>query len=90
MHRIYFVGDHQLDQDFLFVKTPEGALIFYRESTLTAEVLESSWAAYRALIFKPAPAPDPDRCLADPPVGALILWSPEREWVERHLSLVSA
>lgn len=48
---ITFVEDEALanDHDFVFVDIPAGGWIFYRESTLSPESLEDSWAAYRAL-----------------------------------------
>ena len=51
MHAIHFVDDSELPEgcDFLFVAIPEGGLIFYRESALSPQSLEDSWAAYRAL-----------------------------------------
>lgn len=51
MHAIHFVDDGELPtgHDFMLVDLPEGALIFYRESALSPQPLEDSWAAYRAL-----------------------------------------
>lgn len=51
MHTIHFVNDEAMPEghDFIFIQTALGALIFYRESALSPEVLEDSWAAYRAL-----------------------------------------
>lgn len=48
---IRFVDDDALPagHDFLFVEMPGGAMIFYRESALSPQSLEDSWAAYRAL-----------------------------------------
>jgi len=50
-HCITFVDDDALPagHDFVFVELPAGAHIFYRESALTEQTLEDSWAAYRAL-----------------------------------------
>lgn len=51
-HGIRLVDDEELPpgHDFVFVGTPDGGrLIFYRQSAISAECLEDSWAAYRAL-----------------------------------------
>lgn len=51
MHAIYFVDDSELPagHDFVLVEIPDGALVFYRESALSPQVLEDSWTAYREL-----------------------------------------
>ncbi len=38
----------------MLVKLDEGAHIFYRKSAVTEQVLEDSWAAYRATTSAPA------------------------------------
>lgn len=52
MHAIQMVDDATMPDglDFMFVQLDDGAMIFYRESAICAEVLEDSWAAYRALL----------------------------------------
>jgi hypothetical protein len=59
LHTIYFVSDEAIPagHDFIFVEIPAGALIFYRESAITPQVLEDSWAAYRALRKSPPVEP---------------------------------
>lgn len=51
LHVINFVSDEAMPpgHDFIFVALPMGALMFYRESAITPQTLEDSWAAYRAL-----------------------------------------
>lgn len=51
MHGIRIVADEDMPEghDFVFVEVPDGGLIFYRDSAVTAQTLEDSWAAYRAL-----------------------------------------
>lgn len=65
---IRFVDDSVLPKghDFLFVELPDGALIFYRESAVTPETLEDSWAAYRALGGPRPTRPTPASETADP------------------------
>lgn len=50
-YRIEFVDDQALPEghDFLLAQTAENAVIFYRESAISPEMLEDSWAAFRAL-----------------------------------------
>lgn len=50
-HSIIFLGDHEMPKghDFVLIDMPCGAVILYRESAVTPETLEASWAAYRAL-----------------------------------------
>lgn len=53
MHAIQFVDDHDLpaDHDFALVTTGrDDVVIFFRRSAVTPQVLEQSWAAYRALL----------------------------------------
>lgn len=52
VYGICFVDDDILPggRDFMFVEVDDdGAMIFYRESTIGPKPLEDSWAAYRAL-----------------------------------------
>ena len=60
-YAISFVDDLPEGHDFMLIRRPDTVLIFYRECALTPEVLEDSWAAYRALI---APRPTGTRILA--------------------------
>ena len=60
MHAIDFVSDDQMPagHDFMFIEVPhEGGLIFYRESAVSPESLEGSWAAFRAIVASPPPPP---------------------------------
>lgn len=52
MYGIRFVGDDELPEghDFVFAHAGESAMIFYRESAVSPESLEDSWAAYRATL----------------------------------------
>jgi hypothetical protein len=58
---ITFVDDGAMmdGHDFAFVAIPDGGWIFYRESTLSPESLEDSWAAYRALLASGDGGDDP-------------------------------
>lgn len=52
-HAIKFIDDGALPEgyDFVFVALPDGGgWIFYRESAISPDSLEGSWAAYRALV----------------------------------------
>lgn len=50
-HSIRFVSDEVMPEghDFVFLQTLDWAVILYRQSAITPETLEDSWAAYRAL-----------------------------------------
>lgn len=57
---ITFVDDDALPEghDFMFVALAGGGChIFYRESRLSPQSLEDSWAAYRALLASGVPGP---------------------------------
>lgn len=49
-HKIRFVSDAVMPDghDFVFVHVGDDHYIFYRESAVSAELLEESWRAYRA------------------------------------------
>lgn len=64
MHQIHFVEELPAGHDFLLATGPDGAVVYYRRSAVTPEVLESSWAAYRAALsagLAPDPGPEPAR-----------------------------
>lgn len=63
MHAINFIDDDELPagHDFMFIDIPEGGLIFYRESAISPQSLEDSWAAYRALGGPNRGQPDRER-----------------------------
>lgn len=73
-HCITFVDDEALPDghDFVFVKLPTGAHIFYRRSALTEQTLEDSWAAYRALARRKPPSA-PCRASTSPSVEVIDL-----------------
>ena len=52
MHEIRFASDDEMPEghDFVFAHAGESAMILYRESAITPEVLMDSWAAYRATL----------------------------------------
>ena len=52
MYGIRFVEDDALPEghDFVLVQSGGDVLMFYRESAVTPQNLEASWAAYRALV----------------------------------------
>ena len=52
MHEIRFASDDEMPEghDFVFAHAGGSALIVYRESAITPEVLMDSWAAYRATL----------------------------------------
>jgi len=56
MYAIKFVSDDALpdDHDFALVQTSQDVVVFFRESRLSPQVLEDSWAAYRSLQERPA------------------------------------
>lgn len=80
-HSITFVDDDALPDgtDFVFVEVPNGAHIFYRESALTEQTLEDSWAAYRTLKRHPPVEPTAAPALDD--LYPLRDLYPEREWL---------
>lgn len=48
MYGVTFVQDGELaGHDWALVKAPTGTQLFICESTVTSEVLEQAWAAYR-------------------------------------------
>lgn len=51
-HSIKFVADNALPEghDFVLIQTPTATVVVYRESAITPDLLEQSWAAYRALV----------------------------------------
>lgn len=58
-YSIKFVSDEAMPEghDFIFIETPCGAVIVYRETAVTPDTLEASWAAYRALGGRSRPRP---------------------------------
>ena len=55
MYGIDFVDTLPGGRDFMFIDLGDGALIYYRESAVTARSLEDSWAAFRACQGDPPP-----------------------------------
>lgn len=92
MYAVEFVGDDALPagHDFMLVQTPEGAIVYMKQSAITQETIESSWAAYRAVIgLGGGVSPDPEREIPDRSLGTLVVCPESRAWVESHLQLVS-